>query len=71
MRALLTTLPLLAAADGAAAHALDAGHSLAEQLAHQVGAPHHVLLLLGALAIAVVLHRRRSARHAENRAEKD
>ncbi len=47
MRALISSLVLLAAADGAGAHALDASHSLTERLLHQFGAPHHALLLLG------------------------
>jgi len=66
MRALLTTLPLLAAAEGAAAHALDSGHTLAEQLAHQFGAPHHILLLLAAWAVVLTVYRRRSAGRDDN-----
>ena len=68
MRALLTTLPFLAAADGAAAHALDTGHTMAEQLAHQIGAPHHLILLLAAWAILLIVYRRRAAGAAKNNA---
>ena len=47
MRALIPTTILLTAAEGASAHALDTSHSLMEQLAHQFGSPHHIVLLLG------------------------
>ena len=53
MRVLIPALTLLAAAEGAAAHALDAGHTVTEQLAHQFASPHHAFLLL-ALSVALV-----------------
>lgn len=57
MRAAIATTILLASAEGAFAHALDADHSLQEQLAHQFGAPHHVLVLLGLCLALAVAHR--------------
>ena len=53
MRALLFTLLFSAAATDASAHTLDAGHSLAEQVAHTLSAPHHAVMLLFAAGVAV------------------
>lgn len=67
MRAILPTTILLATAESAFAHALDGDHSVLEQLAHQFGAPHHVLLLLGlVLALAAVLRYVRSRRQGDH-----
>lgn len=64
MRALLSTL-LLSAAMNASAHPLDASHAPLEQLAHAFTAPHHALLLLAAVAIAIAGYRIASAQGAK------
>jgi hypothetical protein len=57
MRAIFPTTILLATAESAFAHALDGDHSILEQLAHQFGAPHHVLMLLGLVIALAAAHR--------------
>ena len=64
MRALLSSLLFSAAAMDASAHPLGGGHSPAEELAHAFTAPHHALLFLAAIGIALAACRILGARPA-------